>query len=153
MERMLAGFGLLTLLAGTAHSGPDTCTIEPCHHVVQFASVAEEKSYGLLLRAPNDGCRRARYRVETTGEALLGKTPALAAGEMAVVRIGRGFHPGVHDIVVIAEGCSKAPDLMRRVTFSKASPDYGWRAAPVLAVEPPTVTASVSLRPSFPWSQ
>jgi hypothetical protein len=138
------------LLAGSAHS--ETCTCAPCPQVVRIAALAEEKSYGLLLRAPEDGCRRVRYRVETVGQVLLGRTPALAAGEVAVVRIGRGLHPGVNDIVVIAEGCSKAPDLMRRVTFSKASPDHGWRAAPTLAPEPPTLHASVDLRPSFPWS-
>jgi hypothetical protein len=147
---MLAGVGLLTLLAGSAHS--DTCTRAPCPQVIQIAALAEEKTYGLLLRAPEDGCRRLRYRVETVGQVLLGRTPALAAGEVAVVRIGRGLHPGANDFLVIAEGCSKAPDLMRRVTFSKASPDHGWRAAPTVAPEPPTLHASVDIRPSFPWS-
>jgi hypothetical protein len=147
---MFAGVGLLLLLAGSAHA--DTCTRAPCPHIVQIAALAEDKSYGLLLRAPEEGCRRVRYRIETTGEVLLGRSPALAAGEVAVERIGTGLRAGAHDIVVVAEGCSKAPDLMRRVTFGKTSPDHGWRAAPTVAPEPPTLHASVDLRPSFPWS-
>jgi hypothetical protein len=98
-----------------------------------MASSSEERSYGLLIGAPDAGCRRVRYRVETSGQALLGRTPILAAGEVAVVRIGAGFRAGPHVLVVTGEGCSQAPGLSRRVTLRKTSPDHGWRAARVLA--------------------
>jgi hypothetical protein len=133
MKRMLAGFGLFVLSAGSAVSEPRTCGHATCRHEVQLASSAEDKVYGLLLGAPDVGCRRVRYRVETTGQALLGKTPVLSAGEVAVVRIGDGFFTGPHTLIVTGEGCGKAPGLSRRVTLRKTSPDHGWRAARVVA--------------------
>lgn len=133
MKQMLAGVGLLLLSAGSATSGPGSCSQVACPHIVQMDSAAEDRFYGLLLRAPEAGCRRVRYRVETTGHAFLGKTPVLAAGEVAVVRIGNGFHVGALELVVTGEGCGKAPVLSRRVTLRKTSPDHGWRAALVMA--------------------
>jgi hypothetical protein len=139
MKRILAGIGLLVLSAGSASPEHRTCDRATCPHEVQLASVADDKVYGLLLGAPEAGCRRVRYRVETTGQVLLGRTPVLAAGEVAVVRIGNGFQTGPHILTVTGEGCSKAPGLSRRVTMRKTSPDHGWRAALVsaaLAVTP-----------------
>ena len=129
MKRMFAGVCLLLLSAGSAFSEHQTCSRATCPHEVRMASTAAEKSYGLLLGAPDAGCRRVRYRVETTGQVLLGRTPVLAAGEVAVVRIGNGFQAGAHTLIVTAEGCSQAPVLSRRVTLKKMSPDHGWRAA------------------------
>jgi hypothetical protein len=94
-----------------------------------MASVDVDKAYGLLLGAPEAGCRRVRYRVETAGQVLLGKTPVLTSGEVAVVRIGNGFSTGAHRLIVTGEGCDKSPALARRVTMRKNSPDHGWRAA------------------------
>jgi hypothetical protein len=139
MKRILAGIGLLVLSAGSASSEHQTCGRATCPHEVELASVADGKVYGLLLGAPDAGCRRVRYRVETTGQVLLGKTPALAAGEVAVVLIGNGFPTGPHILTVTGEGCSKAPGLSRRVTLRKTSPDHGWRASvanAALAVTP-----------------
>ena len=68
---------------------PSAATRSICPNAVRIASIADDKVYGLLLGAPDAGCRRVRYRVETEGRVLLGKTPALAAGEVAVVRIGK----------------------------------------------------------------
>jgi hypothetical protein len=133
MKRMIAGVGLLVLSAGSVLSEPLTCTRAICPFEVQMASSADDKSYGLLLGAPEVGCRRVRYRVETTGQVLLGRTPVLAAGEVAVVRIGNGFHSGAHTLIVTGEDCGMAPVLSRRVTLKKTSPDHGWRAALILA--------------------
>jgi hypothetical protein len=133
MKRILAGVCLLLLSAGGAFSEHVTCSRATCPHKVGLASIAADKIYGLLLGAPEAGCRRVRYRIETTGQVLLGKTPALAAGEVAVVRIGNGFQIGSHTLIVTGEGCDKAPVLSRRVTLKKRSPDHGWRAALVLS--------------------
>jgi hypothetical protein len=133
MKHLLAGVGLLPFLAVAAVADPQTCERDGCLRAVPLASVAEEKPYGLLLRAPEAGCRKVRYRVETADARLLGKTPVLTAGEVAVVRIGTGFHAGDHALIVRAEGCGVSPDLFRRVTLRKASPDHGWRAALAMA--------------------
>lgn len=133
MKRMLAGVGLLLLSVGSAYSEPRTCDQAVCPYEVRMASVADDKVYGLLLEAPDAGCRRVRYRVETAARLLLGKTPALVAGEIAMVRIGNGFQRGAHTLIVTAEGCGKAPVLSRQVTLRKTSPDHGWRAALVSA--------------------
>lgn len=136
MKRMLAGVGLLLLSAGSAFSEPHRCTRATCPNEVRIASVADHKVYGLLLGAPDAGCRRVRYRVETEGRVLLGKTPVLGAGEIAVVRLGNGFHPGSHTLIVTAEGCGSAPRLSRSVTLAKASPDHGWRAVRYASMVP-----------------
>jgi len=129
MQRMLAGFCLLLLLAGSAQSGSDDCAYAPCPQGVRIASTAEDRLYGLLMQAPETGYRRLRYRVETAGRVLLGKSPVLAASELAVERIGNGSRRGAHTLLITAEGCGKAPVLMRRVTLRQTSPDYGRRAA------------------------
>lgn len=129
MKRMTAGIGLLLLSAGSAFSEPRSCDRPVCPSEVRIASVADYKVYGLLIGAPDAGCGRVRYRVETEGRVLLGKTPALAAGEVEVVRLGNGFRPGAHTLIVTAEGCGRAPGLSRSVTLGKLSPDHGWRAA------------------------
>jgi hypothetical protein len=133
MKRMFAGVGLLLLSAGSAFSEPGSCDRRVCPNEVRIASVADDKVYGLLIGAPDAGCQRVRYRVETEGRVLLGKTPALAAGEVAVVRLGNGFRPGAHTLIVTAEGCGRAPRLSRSVTLGKLSPDHGWRAAVISA--------------------
>lgn len=134
MNSMHAGAGLLLLSAGSAFSEPQTCDRAICTYEVQVASIADDKFYGLLLGSPHAGCRRVRYRVETETHVLLGKTQPLAAGEVAVVRIGTGFSPGEHTLLVFAEGCCEAPVLSRRVTLRKASPDHGWRTTPSSAL-------------------
>lgn len=132
MQRIIAGLCLLVLSCGSALSDPPRPSLATNPLAVQMLSVADQKTYGLLLRAPNSGCRRVRYRVETAGHGLLGKTPVLLAGQLAVVRIGTGFSLGPHVLVVAAEGCGIAPSLLRQVVLHKASPDHGWRAAPAL---------------------
>lgn len=131
MKRLFAGFGLALLSAGSAFSETHGCDHVICPNEIRIASIADTKVYGLLLGAPVRGCRRVRYRVETQARVLLGKTPALAAGEVAVVRLGKGFPPGAVTLIVTAEGCVSAPRLSRSVTLGKKSPDHGWRAVSV----------------------
>jgi hypothetical protein len=63
------------------------------------------------------------------GEVFLGHTPPLLPGELAVVRMGRGFPEGVNRVTVASVGCEAHPAATRRVVLAKASPDHGWRAA------------------------
>jgi len=107
----------------------DPCPNGGCRQIFPLASVSAHKSYGLLLRAPETGCARVRFRVETAASGFLGHTPALAPGEVFIVRIGRGFAEGQTLLRIVAEGCVTPPALVRRVTFAKASPDHGARAA------------------------
>jgi hypothetical protein len=122
--------GLILLFASPVSADPPGCQgWRPCAHVFTLHSVAEGKTYALLVAAPITGCRRVRYRVETAGARFVGHTPPLAAGEVAVVRLGLGFAPGAHLLRIAAEGCALPPALTRRVTLRKPSPDHGWRAA------------------------
>jgi hypothetical protein len=149
-KRMLAGVCLLWLSAGSVFAEPRTCHRAICPSLVPIASVAEHKVYGLLISAPKAGCRLVRYRIETEGLELLGRTPALAAGEVAVVRVGNGFQPGSHTMVVTAEGCTKSPGFFRQVTLRKASPDHGWRAA--MAAAALANLARITARSGLPLS-
>jgi hypothetical protein len=137
MKRIIAAIGLVLFPAGGASADHHSCNGTTCPVEVLIASVAEDKVYGLLIGAPKVECARVRYRVETVGLRLLGKTPALAAGEVAVVRIGNGYAPGAHVLLVSAEGCATAPHLSRQVTLRKVSPDHGWRATLVGAAQKP----------------
>ena len=133
MKCILAGIGLALLASTSTLADDQGCASVSCPREVRMSSVARDKIYGLLLGAPAAGCRRVRYRVETSGRKLLGRTPALAAGEVAVVRIGNGFSTGPHALIVTAEGCGRPPGLFRRVTLHKSSPDHGWRASRTFA--------------------
>jgi len=108
---------------------PALCARANCAYDFQLASVSETKSYGLLMAAPRTGCGHVRFRVETAAHGFLGRTPPLAPGEVAVVRMGPGFAEGVHALTIMAEGCSTAPSLVRRVTLDKPSPDHGVRSS------------------------
>ncbi len=133
MKSMLAGLGLALIAGDPVLADHVDCSRAACPFDVALVSFAAERSYGLLLQAPASGCRRVRYRVETPGHDLLGKTAALRAGEIAVVRLGPGFAKGTHRLVVRAEGCGQAPVHARRVTLRKLAPDHGWRAGLVNA--------------------
>lgn len=121
---LLAGF--LLAFPAVAPAG-DRCPRQGCPVAVHFASVSDSRSYGLLIAAPETGCRRVRFRVEGGG-AFLGQTPPLRPGELAVVRLGRGFPKGQNLVTVAAVGCNARPAATRRVTLAKVSPDHGWRA-------------------------
>ena len=127
----------LALCANPSAAQPPTCKIRHCAVVFHLQSVSAAKSYGILVQAPTGGCRRVRYSVRTAAAVFLGHSPTLGPGEVAVVRMGRGFAEGDHTLTIAAEGCSEKPLTARKVTLAKAAPDHGWRAARVV-------------RPSFP---
>lgn len=121
--------GLALLLATSAAADPPACRQGPCRQVFVLQSVAETRSYALLVVAPAAGCRRVRYRVETPVGRFLGHSSPLVPGEVAIVRLGSGYAAGIHDLRIVAQGCGPGPALTRRVTLQKAAPDHGWRAA------------------------
>jgi hypothetical protein len=121
--------GLAALVATVAGADKLTCRGPDCALAFNLQSVSDAKSYGLLLEAPMGACGRVRYRVTSAGAEVLGHTPPLGPGEVAVVRMGRGFAEGDHILRIAADGCADPPLITRRVTLAKASPDHGWRAA------------------------
>jgi hypothetical protein len=119
--------GLCLLWSPFALAEGDTCR-NTCPTAYRLTSTSELRSYGVLIAAPDTGCRFVRFRVDGDGEAFLGHTPPLAPGELAVVRMGQGFVEGSHTLTISSEGCAARPAATRRVTLAKASPDHGWRA-------------------------
>ncbi|MFN5998052.1 MAG: hypothetical protein ACK47C_05390 [Paracoccaceae bacterium] len=95
-----------------------------------LTSASETRSYGILIAAPDAGCRHVRFRVEDATATYLGRTPTMEPGELAVVRMGKGFAKGDHFLMIGAEGCDVRPAATRRVTLAKQSPDHGWRSQP-----------------------
>lgn len=124
---VLAGVALF--VACPAAADTLNCDVRHCALMFSLQSVSEAKSYGLLLEAPAGKCRRVRYSVKSASAEFLGQTPPLGPGDIAVVRVGRGFSQGDHVLTIAAEGCADRPVGTRRVTLAKASPDHGWRAA------------------------
>ncbi|MEZ5798454.1 MAG: hypothetical protein R3D63_13830 [Paracoccaceae bacterium] len=92
-----------------------------------LTSVSETRSYGVLVLAPDKGCGAMRFLVYADG-ALLARSPTLAPGEGAVVRLGNGFAEGEHLLRIETAGCADQPFTGRRVVLKKTSPDHGWRA-------------------------
>lgn len=121
--------GLALAFPASAQTADDACRTHGCPTAISFASVSDSRSYGLLIAAPDIGCGRVRFRVKGTGEVFLGHTPPLLPGELAVVRMGRGFPAGVNRVTVESVGCEARPAATRRVVLAKVSPDHGWRAA------------------------
>jgi|GEM_PF-2673395 len=128
MSKSLLAAGLVLALSLPLAAEPATCDRNACPIAITLASASEHRSYGLLLAAPETGCRRVRFRIEEAG-VVLGQTPPLAPGELAVVHLGRGFPAGRVQLRIAAIGCNRPPAAMRRVTLAKMSPDHGWRAA------------------------
>jgi hypothetical protein len=120
---------LAALVATVAGADSLTCRGPDCALAFNLQSVSDAKSYGLLLEAPTGACRRVRYSVTSAGAEVLGHTPPLGPGDVAVVRMGRGFAEGDHALTIAADGCADMPVVTRRVTLAKPSPDHGWRAA------------------------
>jgi hypothetical protein len=121
--------GLCLALASPVAADSVACRSD-CGTSYRLTSASETRRYGILIAAPDIGCRHVRFRVEDETETYLGQTPPLAPGELAVVRMGRGFSEGVHLLTIAAEGCKTSPAATRRVTLAKRSPDHGWRSAP-----------------------
>ena len=128
MSRRLQLAGIVLAFASAANANTDPCTVRGCPVQFEFASTSAARSYGLLITAPETGCRRVRFRVEEMG-TFLGQTPPLAPGELAVVRIGRGYPEGQNKVTIASVGCDTSPAGTRRVVLAKIAPDHGWRAS------------------------
>ncbi len=128
---MKVAFALACLaLAAPTFSDADSlgCNVAGCATPVPFASTSEGRSYGLLVAAPDAGCRHVRFRVQDDNARFLGQSPPLAPGELAVVRIGHGFPQGRNVVTIASVGCDQPPAAIRRVILAKAGPDHSWRA-------------------------
>ena len=119
----------LALAPTSLTADPLACLGSGCPTAFNLVSVSGAGRYGVLIAAPDSGCRTVRFRVRLTGGDLLGLTPPLGPGELAVVRFGGPFAPGDHALTIAADGCDTPPAATRRVTLTKAGPDHGWRAA------------------------
>jgi hypothetical protein len=128
MSKAVVLAGLCLLFAPSVHADRADCH-SACPVAFRLNSLSETRTYGLLIAAPDAGCRHVRFRVEDDVQGFLGHTPPLGPGELAVVRIGRGFSTGEHVLTIASEGCGARPAATRRVTLAKQSPDHGWRAA------------------------
>jgi hypothetical protein len=133
MKRLLLLAGWLVLLPVSLVADPipdaSDCAGEGCPFSVNLRSASDRGLYGLLIAAPDSGCWRVRFRVETDAGSFLGQTPPLSAGELAVVRFGQHFSQGDHALTIASDGCETQPAATRLVTLRKSSPDHGWRAA------------------------
>jgi hypothetical protein len=128
MTKAILLVGLCLALAPPVAADISSCRSD-CGTDYRLTSASETRSYGILIAAPDTGCRHVRFRVRDATATFLGQTPPLGPGELAVVRMGRGFAQGVHLLTIASEGCQTAPAATRRVTLTKLSPDHGWRGA------------------------
>lgn len=127
---MTKAFLLAALALASACPLPaETCQLRGCPTPISFASVSDNRSYGLLLAAPDVGCRHVRFRILDDHARYLGQSPPLKPGELAIVRLGRGFPKGENQVTVASVGCDTPPAASRRVTFNKSGPDHAWRAS------------------------
>lgn len=90
-----------------------------------LTSTSEAASYAVLVMAPEAGCLASRVVLRGNGGSWRSKT--LAAGEIGIVRVGRGFAVGNHRFVATTAGCAENATMGRRVVLGKRSPDHGWR--------------------------
>lgn len=120
--------GLVLALSLPAQAGDESCFHPGCPTAVLLTSVSAGRSYGLLIAAPDSGCRHVRFRVEGQDAHFLGHTPPLAPGELAVVHLGAGFPQGETRLTVASVGCDAPPAATLRVVLRKTAPDHGWRA-------------------------
>ncbi len=92
-----------------------------------MTSSSETVAYGVLVMAPETDCPASRVIVR--GSAGTWKSGTLQPGQLAVVRMGKGFSQGEHALRIETAGCSGAAFPARRVVLHKQSPDHAWRAA------------------------
>lgn len=111
----------LALLLGLSFCGPATADT-----TFLLSSTSERVSYGVLVVAPDKGCAAARVTVRAGGGGHW-RSATLGPGEIAVVRLGRGFAVGQHALQVGTAGCQGAAFPARRVLLGQASPGHGWR--------------------------
>ncbi|MFN3575990.1 MAG: hypothetical protein ACK4TJ_03215 [Tabrizicola sp.] len=125
-------------LANTAQADrfSRACAPHGCRTTVLFASTSDNRSYGLLVAAPETGCDRVRFRIEHDRAGVLGQSPPLAPGELAVIRLGRGFPQGANRVTIASIGCDAPPAEARRVILANAGHDHSWRSGRILASGP-----------------
>ena len=117
---------ILAICLGFALCSPLSSDPARAETLFRLTSVSDSTSYGLLVVAPEQGCAAARVVIETTRGKW--RSPSLVAGQVAVVRMGRGFAAGEHELRVQTAGCLAEAHAARRVVLGKISPDHGWRA-------------------------
>ena len=99
-----------------------------------FLSTYADRSYGVLVTAPEKmPCSMVRFLVRRPGAGRLGLSEPLTSGQLAVLRVGRGFAPGNHHLMIEAVGCAMHPGIARPVLLNRASPDHSWRAGLILS--------------------
>lgn len=123
----LLAFGLAVL--------PQTASAEPMMpRDFPLTSVSDRARYGLLIASPDAVPCSAVQFIIRDGAGVIGRTQALQAGEVQVVRIGQGFAAGEHALQIAASGCPVQSVAVRMVRLGKPSPDHGWRAAAMMQV-------------------
>ena len=121
------------------------CKQTGCATTVTFSSFSERRSYGLLVAAPDADCPRVRFRVEHERSGFLGQSPPLAPGQLAVVRLGRGFPQGENRVTVASIGCNAPPVAIGRVILANTGPDHSWRSSRISG-------QASQHRVSMPWA-
>jgi len=129
LQKLILSAALAAFVVTSSLAEPAGCGMLQFKAEYRLSSDSDRRTYGILIAAPENGCPRVRFRVETDASRFLGHTPPLGPGELAVVRLGRGFPRGEHLLSIASEGCDTAPAATRRVILAKASPDHGWRVS------------------------
>lgn len=116
------------------------CAATGCNtYIYVLQSASDERAYGVLATLPADApCAAARFVVLDMANRHLGESGLLIPGEQGRVRLGQGFAAGGHPLRLHVSGCDARPALVRRITLNKASPDHGWRVAPIVDVDAPS---------------
>ncbi len=131
MLRFLLLFGGFTLpFAAGADNAPSCLSSLRCVSPVSVAlwSVAEDVSYAVILDLPMTECPATAYRVIDSAALSLGRGAPPQAARVFVLRIGRDYAAGAHDLRVVTEGsCSAQPVAARMIRLEKPSPDRSWR--------------------------
>ncbi|MFN6952349.1 MAG: hypothetical protein ACK4NE_07125, partial [Albidovulum sp.] len=59
-------------------------------------------------------------------------SPPLAPGELAVIRLGRGFPQGENQVTIASIGCDVPPAEARRVILANTGHDHSWRSGRIV---------------------
>lgn len=131
------GLLALWLCVSPLSAQPIPCKGPGCGQLsFELTSASDRAQYGVLVRSPDQiACQSVQFIVSSDDRGIMGRTLPLQAGDVQVVRIGRGFTAGTHDFQIRASGCPVQPEQVRRVRLAKASPDHGWRAVAFLQAQ------------------
>ncbi|MFN7224339.1 MAG: hypothetical protein ACK4MS_09995 [Paracoccaceae bacterium] len=93
-----------------------------------LTSASPGRSYGVLVALAQDApCEVVRFRVRSDDRPNLGTTPPLVPGQLAVLRLGKGFDAGEHALLIESSGCAVHPSQTRRVILNRLGHDHSWR--------------------------